>query len=161
MGYARRQSGVALRRYRGEDLHALCGLDEACFGPSFRFNKGSMRRFVERPGAVVVVAEEPGDPEVTGFVVIHLEQSGRVIFGYVVTVDVAEEWRRRGVASELMDEGERQARAGGAEVMDLHVWTENEGAIKFYERRGYERMGVRKGFYGRVGLDAFVYRKVL
>jgi [ribosomal protein S18]-alanine N-acetyltransferase len=61
----------------------------------------------------------------------------------------------------LMDEGERQARAGGAEVMDLHVWTENEGAIKFYERRGYERMGVRKGFYGRVGLDAFVYRKML
>jgi ribosomal-protein-alanine N-acetyltransferase len=60
-----------------------------------------------------------------------------------------------------MDEGERQAQMAGAEAMDLHVWTENEGAIRFYERQGYERMGLRKGFYGRVGLDAFVYRKTL
>ena len=157
----RRPNGMVLRGYRVEDLHGLCGLDEVCFGPTFRFNKGSMRRFVERPGAVVVVAETMANRELAGFLIVHLEQSGSVWFGYVVTVDVAEEWRRRGVASELMDEGERQARKAGAEIMDLHVWTENEGAIRFYEGRGYERMGVRKGFYGRVGLDAFVYRKVL
>jgi ribosomal-protein-alanine N-acetyltransferase len=159
-GFERRQTGVSLRRYTESDLHGLCGLDEVCFGPSFRFNKGSMRRFVERPGAVVVVAET-AENELAGFLIVHMELTGRVVFGYVVTVDVAEEWRRHGVASELMDEGERRARKAGAEVMDLHVWTENEGAIRFYEGRGYELMGVRKGFYGRVGLDAFVYRKIL
>jgi ribosomal-protein-alanine N-acetyltransferase len=42
----------------------------------------------------------------------------------------------------------------------LHVFTGNEGAVRFYERLGYERIGIKPRFYGR-GLDAFVYRKTL
>ena len=34
-------------------------------------------------------------------------------------------------------------------------------AIRFYERLGYERIAERLGFYGKAGLDAFVYRKKL
>ena len=61
----------------------------------------------------------------------------------------------------MMEVVEAQARSGGAVVMDLHVWTGNEGAIRFYEGRGYGRLGAVKRFYGAAGLDAFVYRKVL
>jgi [ribosomal protein S18]-alanine N-acetyltransferase len=154
---------VVLRGYRGEDLTEICRLDEACFAKAFRFSRGSMRQFVERKGAIVVVAEwclggETRHDEcikIVGFVVVHVERSGR---GYVVTLDVAEEWRRRGLAGAMMEEAETQARVAGAVGMELHVYSGNEGAIGFYEGRGYQRMGVVKSFYGR-GMDAFVYRK--
>jgi [ribosomal protein S18]-alanine N-acetyltransferase len=158
---------VVFRRYRDGDLTAICWLDEACFAAEFRFDQGAMRRFVGRRGAIVVVAEalEGGDAteggEVAGFCIVHTDGRGGAVRGYVVTLDVAEEWRRRGLASKLMEEVEGQAQAVGAVAMDLHVWTGNEGAIRFYEGRGYGRMGLVKRFYGASGLDAFVYRKVL
>jgi ribosomal-protein-alanine N-acetyltransferase len=45
--------------------------------------------------------------------------------------------------------------------MQLHVFTGNAGAIRFYERLGYERIRTQKDFYGEPGLDAFVYGKEL
>jgi ribosomal-protein-alanine N-acetyltransferase len=65
------------------------------------------------------------------------------------------------LAQRLMKESEASAMAAGARWMQLHVFTGNEGAIRFYERLGYGRIRVRRGFYGAAGLDAFVYGKEL
>jgi ribosomal-protein-alanine N-acetyltransferase len=51
--------------------------------------------------------------------------------------------------------------AAGVRWMQLHVFTGNAGAIRFYERLGYERISMQKDFYGEAGLDAFVYGKEL
>jgi ribosomal-protein-alanine N-acetyltransferase len=60
---------------------------------------------------------------------------------------------------------ERRAFTAGARRMELDVFTGNLGAIRFYERLGYERVGMRPWFYGvrvnAVSLDAFAYRKQL
>ena len=147
---------MLVREYRDGDLDAICALDEACFEVEFRFSRESMRRFVTRRGAISLIAETDGG-EIAGFVIVHLEKGAR---GYVVTLDVGEGWRRRGLAGTLMEAAEARARAAGAGVMGLHVFTGNEGAVRFYEGRGYARGGVVRGFYGRVG-DAYVYRKEL
>ncbi len=148
---------VVFRRYRDGDLETLWRLDEACFAEEFRFSREAMQRFAERRGTIAVVAV--GSGEVAGFCIVHMDGRVGAARGYVVTLDVAESWRRRGVASALMEEVEGQARVAGAVAMDLHVWVGNEGAIRFYERQGYGRMGVVKRFYGGMGLDAFVYQK--
>jgi ribosomal protein S18 acetylase RimI-like enzyme len=51
-------------------------------------------------------------------------------------------------------------REAGARWMDLHVATNNPGAIRFYEQDGYACVGSVEGFY-QTGLDAYVYRKEL
>jgi ribosomal-protein-alanine N-acetyltransferase len=149
---------VTIREYRAGDLEAMFALDVACFAEAFRFSRRAMRRFAEAKGAVAVVAEAVGgegeDAELVGFCVAQRE--GEV--GYVVTLDVAEAWRRRGLARRLMEEVEARMRAAGAAGMELHVSVENAGAIGFYEGMGYERVGLVRGFYGRGG-DAWVYRK--
>jgi [ribosomal protein S18]-alanine N-acetyltransferase len=149
---------IRLREYRAADLAAMYALDVACFAEAFRFSRRAMQGFAEAKGAVAVVAEvsaEVGaDAELVGFCVAQLE--GQV--GYVVTLDVAEAWRRRGLARRLMEEVEARMRAAGAGGMELHVATENAGAIEFYGRMGYVRVGRDKAFYGRGG-DAWVYRK--
>jgi ribosomal-protein-alanine N-acetyltransferase len=151
---------ISLRDYRDLDIEAMFRLDIACFAPEFRFDREAMRAFAEEPSAITLVAEQM-DGELVGFAIIHIERSLAARWGYVVTLDVAEEWRRQGLAGKLMREVEVRTVAAGARWMELHVFTENAAAINFYEHLGYERIAVRRRFYGAKGLDAFVYRKQL
>jgi [ribosomal protein S18]-alanine N-acetyltransferase len=151
---------IFLRDYRANDFEAMFRLDEECFTEEFRFDRGSMREFAEERNAIVRVAEKPGG-EIAGFVIVHIERVGSEWRAYVVTLDVALEHRRKGLARRLMTEVETCAFAGGVRWMQLHVFTGNAGAIHFYEQLGYERVSVRRGFYGADGLDAFVYGKEL
>ena len=130
----------------------MYALDVACFEPPFRFGQREMRRLAEEPNAICVLAESDGI--LAGFSIAHLGSP----WCYLVTLDVAPEWRRRGLATRLMTDTESRARAAGAIGMGLHVYNGNGGAIRFYERLGYNRVGLDEGFYGR-GLDALVYRK--
>jgi ribosomal-protein-alanine N-acetyltransferase len=145
---------VELREYETHDLDPMFQLDVACFEEPFRFTNTAMRRFAESRKARVVIAESDGT--LAGFAILHLE--GRV--GYVVTLDVAEKCRRRGLAGQLMQAMEQQAADAGCAVVGLHVFVGNDGAIRFYEREGYVRVGDVQGFYGE-GLDAWVYRKAV
>jgi [ribosomal protein S18]-alanine N-acetyltransferase len=148
-----------LRQYRAEDLEAIFRMDDACFSERFRFDRESMRKFAETRGAIAVIAEDV-DGEIIGFAITHVEKMATGKRAYVVTLDVAPGSRRGGVGCSLMEETERLAALDGATWIELHVFVENEGAIRFYERRGYRRLGTRAGFYGR-GLHAWVYRKDL
>ncbi|MGD0798806.1 MAG: N-acetyltransferase [Acidobacteriaceae bacterium] len=153
-----RMGEVRLREYRAGDLEAMWALDVACFAEAFRFSRRAMRGFAEARGAAAVVAEVSGGEGegagMVGFCVAQLEGEA----GYVVTLDVAEAWRRRGLARRLMEEVEARMRAAGAVGMALHVSVENAAAIGFYAGMGYARVGRVKGFYGRGG-DAWVYRR--
>ena len=53
-----------------------------------------------------------------------------------MTVDEAH--RRRALASLLMRAGERVAREWGFDIALLHVYEENRGAVRAYEKAGYE-----------------------
>jgi ribosomal-protein-alanine N-acetyltransferase len=152
-------SEISLRDYRATDIEGMFRLDEACFGEEFRFDRDSMRRFAESRSATTLLAESL-DGQLIGFVIVHLEGAATRKHGYVVTLDVSLEHRRCGVADRLMNEMEERARLAGSAWMGLHVFARNEEAIRFYERRGYRRVGIKADFYGR-NLDAWVYRKDL
>lgn len=145
-----------LRAYAHEDLQAIYALDELCFQPPFRFSLSMMRRFAEAQNALTVVAERAG--VIAGFCIAHVERAGGERSGYIVTLDVAPEERRRGLAQRMMQRIEEQAVAAKCVAMTLHVSVENEGAIRFYERMGYVRTRPARGFYG-FGRDAWLYRK--
>jgi ribosomal-protein-alanine N-acetyltransferase len=144
-----------LRSGRESDLGAMFALDLVCFDETFQFDLRSMRRFALRRGAVVVVAEAGGD--LVGFVIVHMERGRQ---GYVVTLDVAPDCRRKGLARALMVEAETRVAAAGAKAMGLHVYVGNSAAVGFYEGLGYGRVEAYEGFYGE-GLDGWVYGKRL
>jgi len=156
-------SEICFRDYRATDLEAMFQLDEACFAEEFRFDRGSMREFAEERNAIVRIAERVGGQggQIVGFVIVHVERVATGWRAYVVTLDVASECRQRGLGRRLMREVEASAMAAGVQWMQLHVFTGNSGAIRFYERMGYERISRQKDFYGEAGSDAFVYGKEL
>ena len=145
---------IVLRDYRPGDWEAMHALDVQCFAPEFQFSRRMMRSFAEDQGAITLLAF--AQSELAGFCIVQLEDAT----GYVVTLDVAESYRRRGIARRLMEEAESRVRGAGGVAMALHVFTGNTAAIRFYEKTGYERAGRTDGFYGR-NLDALVYRKRL
>lgn len=149
---------IVLRGYRDGDFEAMYALDVVCFDARFRFSRSQMRRYAEAVKARVAIAEREG--ALAGFAVLHIERVKGALVGYVMTLDVAPEMRRLGIAHRLMDDLERQAREAGCIAMALHVFTGNDAAIAFYERAGYVRVQAARWFYGP-GLDAWVYRKPL
>jgi ribosomal-protein-alanine N-acetyltransferase len=150
---------MRLREYNSTDLGNIFALDKICFEPPFRFSAHAMRQFAEARNALTVVAEnETG--EVAAFCIAHVERAGKGLRTYVVTLDVAPESRRHGVARQMVQHIEQQAIDAGTDSMELHVSVDNEGAIAFYEREGYERSHMVKSFYG-LGRHAYVYRKAL
>lgn len=151
---------ISLRDYREGDLAEMTRVDDVCFAADFRFDQASMEAFAEARNAVAVVAETSGGA-MAGFVIAHLERAPGGLRGYIVTLDVLPEHRHGGLGARLIGEVERRIQLAGARWMDLHVFTGNDGAVRFYERIGYERIGRKERFYGEVGLDAFVYRKAL
>ena len=149
---------ISFRGYRSDDLEAIFRLDEVCFAEAFRFDRRSMSAYAGDGDAVTLIAEDRG--ELIGFVIAHIKRVETGCEAYIVTLDVAPECRRKGLARELMAEVEARALAEGARRIHLHVFLGNDAAIRFYERLGYERIRIVRGYYGS-GLDAIVYRKDL
>jgi len=52
-------------------------------------------------------------------------------------------WQGRGVANELMQALETQARARGARELWLGVWERNERAQAFYRKHGFRKVGTQ------------------
>ena len=151
---------MRLREYSSSDLRSIFALDQVCFTEPFRFSERAMQQFAEARNALTVIAEEEGTGEIAGFSIAHVERAREGLVTYVVTLDVAPAYRRQGLARQMMQSVERQARDAGCEAVELHVWVENAAAISFYEREGYERSHIVKSFYG-LGRHAFVYRRPL
>lgn len=146
---------ITLRSYRPGDAAAMYALDLECFAAPFRFTHRTMRRFAEQPRTIALLAEtDIQPPQLAGFIIAHME--GHT--AYIVTLDVAPAFRRRGLARTLMHETESRALAAGAHEIALHVYTGNTNAINFYESLGYRRLRMAEDFYSR-GVHALVYRK--
>jgi ribosomal-protein-alanine N-acetyltransferase len=152
---------IVFRGFRSGDVEAMYALDVACFEKPFRFSRAMVRQSAEAANARVVIAELAG--ALIGFAVVHIEpvridRRANAKAGYVVTLDVDPAARRHGIARLMMQQLEQDARKAGCIAMLLHVYTGNEGAIRFYERQGFTRTSTVRNFYAQ-GFDAWVYRK--
>jgi ribosomal-protein-alanine N-acetyltransferase len=78
--------------------------------------------------------------------------------GDVNTVAVASNQQGKGIGTALMDWLESQAALRNVREIFLDVRSDNEPAIKMYASRGYERIDIRRNYYGNT-IDANVMRK--
>ena len=107
-----------------------------------------------RGAAHVQVADDGG--RVVGFVE-YLVRGTFGHSGYVWSVAVAADAQGRGVGGRLMDAAEAKIFEAGPNVF-LLVNASNAGAQRFYERRGYRRIG-ELADYITPGLTEILYRK--
>ena len=76
--------------------------------------------------------------------------------GHIMNVAVSSDYRRRGIASKILDELIRFGKEKGVNAFTLEVRKSNAGAIALYEKKGFTLAGVRKRYYGGKE-DACIY----
>jgi len=79
----------------------------------------------------------------------------------VLTIAVRKAYWGQGIGSALLDALISAARERGCAEVFLEVRADNPRAHGLYLRRGFEELGVRRGYYQPSGTDAIVMRKDL
>lgn len=145
---------VVLRPYDPQDFPALYRVDQSCFPPGIAYSKTTLRYFLGLRSADCLVAME--DAHIAGFILTEENPP----LAHIITLDVAEKYRRQGVGSALLAESERNLTLRGVRHLLLETATDNAPAVAFWQRHGYRIEATLKRYYlGR--LDAYEMRKIL
>lgn len=144
---------VVLRGYEPRDFPALFRLDQACFPPGISYSKTTLKYFLTLAGADCIVATN--DSSTVGFILTEENPP----LAHVITLDVAESHRRRGVGSALLTESEKNLERRGVRQILLETAVNNEAGVAFWQRHGYGVAATLRRYYlGR--LDAYELRKI-
>lgn len=127
----------------------LCVVEQVCFHGSW--TEGTLLSELNNPLNVLAAVERNGI--IAGFAL------GRVVVdeGELYQIGVLPEYRRQGIAQRLLAELHEKMRQRGAVCCFLEVRSRNSGAIALYEKSGYSRISVRRGYYDDD--DAVIYRR--
>jgi GNAT superfamily N-acetyltransferase len=101
------------------------------------------------PAARVLVAEVAGTAAGVAAVAVtpHFARPGR--FARLIGLAVGEPYRRRGIATALLDAAEAYARAQGCDRLELTSTRTRAEAPPFYAARGYADLSERQARYAR------------
>ena len=157
-GVAEELAGIhlQLRPMSLNDLEAVAALEEEVYGPTPQqvWTRNMFYEATTVPGSTWWVAHDRG--EVVGFAGAQLAGDGVDILDVVV----APSRRREGIARRLLARVTYDGQMLGATSATLEVLDGNEPAQTLYESLGFERVGLRRDYYGR-GHDAVVMTAAL
>jgi ribosomal-protein-alanine N-acetyltransferase len=139
---------VDIRPLQLRDLSAIEEIERASYPTPW--SRSMFAGELAKPSSISLGAFE--GERLVGYLIV----SRYVDAWHVMNVAVATDYRRRGVASDLLsalfDRTTEDSRRG----YTLEVRVSNAGAIALYERLGFERRGVRRGYYTDNREDALI-----
>ena len=141
---------VQVRRIARDDLVAAAELERLCF--SEPWSEKALELLLGEMGVGAVCTEDDRVVAYGGMLLAPYE-------GQITNIATHPDHRRRGYAEAVTSELLRIAFEKQLEQVALEVRVSNEGAIRLYEKLGFERAGVRRGFYRNPAEDALVMIK--
>lgn len=130
---------MIIREMQEADLLQVAAIEKANF--SVPWSIQSFRESIQLEHTIYLVAEEQED--IMGYCGMY-----RVFNeGEIVNVAVAEKYRRKGVASSLLEQLFLQSDVLKIDNFFLEVRESNEAAIQLYKKFGFSEAGIRKNFY--------------
>jgi ribosomal-protein-alanine N-acetyltransferase len=148
-----------LRRAGVDDLDAIMQIESSVFATD-AWSPDAMRADLASEHCYYLVAL-PADAAASGTAIAGyagLLAPRGAKEGDIQTIAVAPEARRRGLGRVLMTSLLNEARRRGAREIFLEVRADNPGAEELYASLGFERLGVRPGYYQPDNVDAIVMR---
>jgi ribosomal-protein-alanine N-acetyltransferase len=148
---------IAIREASDRDLKDMFRLERMCFDIE-AFSVQQLRYLVNTRTSIALVAECDG--QFAGFTIglTNRNRSGK--YGRVYTLDVDEAYRRKGVASTLMDSLMNGFEDTNCSRCFLEVKIDNDKAIALYEKMGFEKLHPIFNYYS-IGVHALKMRKPL
>jgi ribosomal-protein-alanine N-acetyltransferase len=139
---------VHIRPLEVADLNAIERVEQRAYPTPW--SRSMFASELAKPTSICLGAFE-GD-ELAGYVVT----SRYVDAWHVMNVAVDQDLRRRGVATALLERLFELTRGDERRGYTLEVRVSNEGAIRLYERLGFEARGLRRAYYTDNREDALI-----
>lgn len=129
------------------DIEELYDIEKECFTEE-AFSKKQILSLLTSYNSISLSVREKG--EVVGFIIGTIYYERTELTGHILTIDIRETHRRKGVGTALLEGMEKQFREQGVTACRLEVREDNIPAIKFYEKLGYKRIAKLENYYGKV-----------
>ena len=136
-----------------DHLEELEKLERLCF--SRPWSRKMLAEELDNQCAAFLVAVEPETEQPVGYAGLLVVADE----GYITNVAVFPEYRRRGVAAQLLSVFENFARGNHLAFLTLEVRPSNTAAIALYESFGFRQAGRRKNYYDLPKEDALILTK--
>lgn len=143
---------LRLRPLTPDDVPALDVLEKQLFGAA-AWSTDSLAQEVVGPGRWYVGAQYGAGPLV-GYAGLWFDG----VDAQVMTIGTAVAHQGTGVGRALLDALVARARELGAPSVLLEVRVDNEPALRLYEAVGFEKLGMRRGYYQPENKDAWTMR---
>ncbi|OGW52588.1 MAG: ribosomal-protein-alanine N-acetyltransferase [Nitrospirae bacterium RBG_13_43_8] len=136
-----------------DDIPSVLGIEEISFAAPWS-EKDFLNELYNKSALTKVAAFENN---IIGYICInyHLHES------QILNLAVHPDFRRRGVATILMDNAIGELKKRGCVFVYLKVRVSNAGAQKFYELLGFKVKSIRKKYYDNPDEDALVMMQKL
>ena len=133
----------------GDHLDEVVELERVCFPDPW--SRNMLKEELENDLAAFLVALD-GQGAVAGYAGLQVVLDE----GYVNNVAVRPEYRRQGVASQLLEVFRRFGEGQGLAFLTLEVRDSNQAARALYARHGFVEAGRRKNYYQHPKEDAII-----
>ena len=133
-----------------DHLEELERLEKICF--SRPWSRKMLAEELENQCAAFLVAEDPASGAVLGYagVLVMADE------GYITNVAVFPEYRRQGIAAQIIKVFCDFAQGNHLAFLTLEVRPTNKAAIELYYSFGFEEVGRRKNYYDLPKEDALI-----
>ena len=139
---------VEIRRLELSDLNAIEGIEQRAYPTPW--SRSMFASEIAKPTSICLGAFEGS--ELVGYIV----NSRYVDAWHVMNVAVDPDRQRRGIATALLERLFDVTRDDERRGYTLEVRVSNDGAIRLYERLGFEARGIRRGYYTDNREDALI-----
>jgi ribosomal-protein-alanine N-acetyltransferase len=140
---------VQLRRLETKDLEVVEAIEQESYPTPW--SRSMFDAELRKPSSLAIGAFTD-DGDLVGYAFV----SRYVDAWHVMNVAVAHAFRRRGIASALLERLFAVTATDPRRGYTLEVRVSNTGAIMLYERLGFESRGLRRGYYTDNREDALI-----
>ncbi len=126
-------------------LDKLFTIEEQCFDEE-AFTKRQIAYLLTDYNAIALAAKTNSD--IAGFIIAQIELA-ELEFGHIITINVAPNYRHKGIATKLLHEIESLLKQRGIVECRLEVREDNSAAIKLYHKLGYQTISKLERYYGK------------
>ena len=142
---------IKIRKFKAGDAQRIAELEAVCF--SRPWSEKELVSSASYPYAVYLIAL--CDEQIAGYAGAYIAAEVAEINNIAVFPD----HRRQGVGSALIDALEDECRSRGVKKLSLDVRASNEAALALYNKKGFCRVGSRRGYYAAPKEDAVLLDK--
>lgn len=140
---------IELRRIEPRDLDSVDEIERASYPTPW--SRAMFVAELRKPSSLALGAYAKGD-ELVGYAFV----SRYVDAWHVMNVAVATDYRRRGIATTLLERLFEITATDPRSGYTLEVRVSNLGAIRLYQQLGFESRGIRRGYYTDNREDALI-----